>query len=315
LNSQQLQSNPSASTDAPRKGSFLPYRTFVLLAVILVGVFCLPLGKLLQRALGEDSLYSYVLLIPFVSAYFIWQKRKGLARPVTGFVWGAIPFALAGAAVLITAFFIDRSGHKLSTDDTLFFSVGSFVLFIFAVCVYGLGPSLCRQILFPLGFFAFITPFPDVVITALESASKHASAETYAFLMKLAGIPYFRQGLVFVLPNLNIEVAQECSGIRSSLVLFITSLIAGYFFLSRPRNRALLAFIVVPLGILRNAFRIMVLSYLTVYWDSRVIDSPLHHRGGPVFFAISLIPFLLLLALLIKSEKIRKKEKCVPSVC
>mgnify|MGYP003908365983 CR=1 FL=1 len=39
----------------------------------------------------------------------------------------------------------------------------------------------------------------------------------------------FRDGLVFKLPGIEMQVAQECSGIRSSLVLFITGLVAGAF--------------------------------------------------------------------------------------
>ncbi len=48
------------------------------------------------------------------------------------------------------------------------------------------------------------------------------------------------------------------------------------------------------LGIVRNAFRIFVLSELCVHVNPNFIDSPLHHRGGPIFFALSLVPFFLL---------------------
>src|SRR5262249_56535760 len=37
----------------------------------------------------------------------------------------------------------------------------------------------------------------------------------------------YTQGLVFDLPGFSLEVAPECSGIHSTLVLFITSLLAG----------------------------------------------------------------------------------------
>jgi exosortase/archaeosortase family protein len=97
-------------------------------------------------------------------------------------------------------------------------------------------------------------------------------------------------------------VAPECSGIRSSFVLFITSLVAGQLFLRSSWKRALFALAVIPLGILRNAFRIVVIGELCVHVDPGFIDSPIHHRGGPVFFAISLIPFLLLLYYLRKTD-------------
>lgn len=60
------------------------------------------------------------------------------------------------------------------------------------------------------------------------------------------------------------EVAPQCSGIRSSLVLFITSLIGGYLFLRSPWRRFALAAFVLPLALLRNGFRVFVLGQLCV---------------------------------------------------
>jgi exosortase/archaeosortase family protein len=77
--------------------------------------------------------------------------------------------------------------------------------------------------------------------------------------------------------------------------LFITSFVAAHWFLRSTVSRAILVLAVLPLAILRNGFRIVTLSMLTVHVDSRIIDSPLHHRGGPIFFALSLVPFFALL--------------------
>jgi exosortase/archaeosortase family protein len=107
----------------------------------------------------------------------------------------------------------------------------------------------------------------------------------------------------FELPHvISITVAQECSGIRSTWVLIITSLLASYLFLRSPWRRALLVAIVVPLGVARNAFRILVLALLCVHEGPHMIDSPLHHRGGPIFFALSLVPLFALLWCLRRGE-------------
>jgi exosortase/archaeosortase family protein len=102
------------------------------------------------------------------------------------------------------------------------------------------------------------------------------------------------------------EVADECSGIRSSLVLFITSLLAGHLFLNTPWKRAVLTLVVIPIAIVRNGFRIFTIGMLCVHIDPSMINSPIHKRGGPLFFALSLIPFFLLLAWLRRTE--RKKR-------
>jgi exosortase/archaeosortase family protein len=109
-------------------------------------------------------------------------------------------------------------------------------------------------------------------------------------------------GLVFQLPSITLNIASECSGIHSSVVLFITSLLAGYIFLQSPWKRIIFILVAVPLGILRNGFRIFTIGELCTHIGPQMIDSPIHHRGGPIFFALSLIPLFILLMILRKSE-------------
>jgi hypothetical protein len=45
-----------------------------------------------------------------------------------------------------------------------------------------------------------------------------------------------------------------------------------------------------------------VLGELCVHVNPGMIDSPIHHHGGPLFFILSLGPFFLLLYYLRKTE-------------
>jgi exosortase/archaeosortase family protein len=107
-----------------------------------------------------------------------------------------------------------------------------------------------------------------------------------------------------------IEVAQECSGVRSSLVLFLTSLLAANLFLHDSWRRAVLVLAVLPLGILRNGFRVYVIGWLCSRYGVEMVHSPLHTRGGPLFFALSLVPLALLLWWLhaLERRSVRKVE-------
>jgi exosortase C (VPDSG-CTERM-specific) len=159
----------------------------------------------------------------------------------------------------------------------------------------------------------FLVPFPGSVTNAIEWFFQHTSADAAHLLFGLVGQTLLREGLAFHLPGISIEVAQECSGIRSSLVLFITSLLAGHLFLRSPWRRAVLTVVVIPLGILRNGFRIFTIAMLTSHVDPGVIHSPLHHRGGPIFFLLSLVPFFLLLFWMRKSEQRRSRRPIDPA--
>jgi len=111
-----------------------------------------------------------------------------------------------------------------------------------------------------------------------------------------------REGPVFQLPNIVIQVAQECSGIRSSWVLFITSVLAANLFLKGGWRRAVLVCFVIPLGIARNGLRVAVIGNLCVEFGPQMIHSIIHRRGGPLFFTLSLIPLFLLLWWLHRGE-------------
>jgi exosortase C (VPDSG-CTERM-specific) len=158
---------------------------------------------------------------------------------------------------------------------------------------------------FPVAFLIFMVPLPDVAEHWLEAASVVASADAAALFFKLTGTPLLRDGAILALPGITLEVAKECSGIRSSWVLLITSLLASHLFLHSPWRRIVLVAFVIPLGIVRNAFRILVIGLLCVHIGPHMIDSIIHRRGGPVFFALSLVPLFLLLEWLRRQEQRR----------
>ena len=129
-----------------------------------------------------------------------------------------------------------------------------------------------------------------------------------SLLFDATGTPVLRSGTVFELPGVVIRVAQECSGIRSSWVLFITGLVAANLFLNSAWRRFILVALIIPLGIVRNGFRILVIGLLCVHLGPQMIHSILHRNGGPLFFALSLVPLLLLLLWLRRGETPRGAE-------
>ena len=163
--------------------------------------------------------------------------------------------------------------------------------------------------MFPLFFLAFMIPLPEAVVDSLENASKVASAEVANWLFLISGTPFLRNGPLFQLPGITIEVAKECSGIRSSLVLIITSLLAANMFLRTTWRRAVIVAAVIPLGLLRNGLRILTISLLCVHIGPEMINSLIHRRGGPVFFVASLIPLFVMLWWLRRREVAAQQQR------
>ena len=285
--------NISESTPSRQKQKWR-LRSGVCFAIVLLVVFARPLLVLIRYAAGSN-LYSYILLIPLVSAYLLYIRREQLPKKYVVDLPLAIMSLTSGLGVLVFTYWMDFAGRSPGINDRLALLALSFLCCLAAGGFFFFGRDWMRAAAFPVAYLIFMVPMPDAMADALESASKYASAEVANLLFHVSGTPFLRAGLFFQLPNITIEVAQECSGIHSSWVLFMTSILAANLFLKTPWRRFALIAFVIPLAILRNGFRILVIGLLCVNVGPQMIHSLIHRRGGPVFFALSLIPFLLVL--------------------
>ena len=275
-------------------------------AIVLLAAFARPLLALMNYAAGSE-LHSYILLVPFVSVYLLYLRRNQLSKNYTIDLPLAIVFLAAGLGVM--AFTYSSIGLAPADNAHLVLLTLSFLCCLTAGGFFFFGRNWMRAAAFPISYLIFMLPMPDAMTDTLETVSKYASAEVANLFFHLSGTPFLHAGLFFQLPNITIEVTQECSGIRSSWVLLMTSILAANLFLKTPWRRLALVAFVIPLGILRNGFRILVIGLLCVNAGPQMIHSLIHRRGGPLFFMLSLIPFFLVLWWLRKGDVHTRQPK------
>ncbi|HTR43164.1 MAG TPA: archaeosortase/exosortase family protein [Pseudomonadales bacterium] len=280
---------------------------FLTATVVLAACFCVPLYKLLRLSLSDD-LYSAIPLVPLVSLYLVWLKRDSLPRSFGIAIKPAVVLGMAGA-LSVTASWLIPSGSSEEIGSDLPLNILGFLLIFVGICFLFLGELLVRAVTFPLALLIFTVPFPDVLRDKIESFLQYGSAVCAGAFFHLSGTPYMRDGLNFHLPGCLLHVAPECSGIHSTLVLAITSLIGAWLFLCSPWKRTALVLIVIPLALIRNGFRIFVIGRLCVAYGPQMLASPIHRHGGPLFFALSLVPLFLFLFLLRKTEQTKPSIK------
>ena len=293
MNSRDIVSQTAGNGIGPSDTQATTNRRFTAWCLYLIALgaaFAVPLRKYATYAAHSD-VHSYVLLVPFVTGYLLYIRWKSLSRELNTAWRPALALVAAGTAALFLNQWIPESG----ANDHMTLVALSFVCFAIAGVFLFLGTKWARSAMFPLFFLAFMIPLPELVVDTLEEASKQASAEVASWLFLITGTPFLRTETMFQLPGITIAVAKECSGIRSTLVLIITSLLAANMFLRTTWRRALLVAVVIPLGLLRNAVRILVISLLCVYIGPHMINSVIHRRGGPFFFALSLVPLFVIL--------------------
>jgi exosortase C (VPDSG-CTERM-specific) len=271
------------------------------LAVALLLCFAKPLLAWVSFAWQSD-LYSYVLLVPIISA-FLGRSCFRTSDPVRRFIRaGAIPPLSVGLLALGGYWVARLQGWNPALQDYLALMIFSLVCLFLAGSFFFLDISTLSRLAFPLGFLFFAVPFPHWIEAGLAAFLQEGSTYVTHGMLSLSGIRFVRHGFSFELPGLTLIVAPECSGIHSTVVLFVTSVLAGYLFLKSPARRAILALAVLPLALLRNGFRIFTIAQLCYQLGLHWLNSWVHHQGGPLFFTLSLIPLAALLFWLRHSE-------------
>jgi len=255
--------------------------------------------RLLADLVRSNETFSQIPLIPLVSLFLIYEKRKAIFADIS-FEW------VSGMALLIPGItLVAVAGlnlwHLEATNPVSLF-VFALILVWLAAFVLFFGRKAFRVASFPLFFLLFMVPIPEPLLSKIIYLLQAGSSGMAELFFNLAGVPYHRMGFVFDLPGVSIRVAEECSGIRSTLALLITTVLASYIFLSRPWKRLLLCLAVIPIAMFKNGLRIATLSTLSVYVNPAFLYGNFHHRGGVVFFIIALVPMALLLRMLQKSE-------------
>lgn len=249
-------------------------------------------------SLQEES-SSHILLIPVISIYLLYSERARISKSVR---LGAIRtvFLIVAAVVILILYFAERffarqaSYLPLAIFLLVLSWIGTFALFY--------GSSAMRAALFPLGFLLLMIPLPEHVLARTIYFLQSGSTDIAYSLFRAVGVPVFRQGFFLTVPGVTIEVATECSGIRSSVALFITCLLAAHLFLRTPWKQLLFVLLAVPLALIKNGIRIVTLTLLSIYVDPTFLTGNLHRKGGFVFFLLALAILAPVLLFLEKSE-------------
>jgi exosortase len=257
---------------------------FGIWLVVLVAAFWKPVLGLVRYSLSNDNA-SHIVLIPVITAWLLYFEHKRIFQRLSSDYFAGIVLAAAGAGIALWTW---QSGMAWTETQRL----TSYTLALVMMCMGGFALTLGREALknasFPLLFLVLMIPPPDSWLNYAIYLLQKGSADIAEFIFDLAGVPALREGFVFHLAHLSIEVAKECSGIRSSLALLILALLAGHLYLQTFWKKAVFVIVGLIIMIVKNGIRIATLTILAQYVDSSFLYGRLHHEGGVVFFLIGL---------------------------
>jgi exosortase len=297
----------TAATTAlsPNTRSHAGFVAFVLASSL---AFHKTLTALVVYSLHDDS-SSHIVLIPLVAFFLLYIERRNTFSITKTSVSSGIGLALSGAIVYWLA---NREPFAQDANWPLSLETLSVVLVWAAGFLLCYGFAALRAAAFPLLFLLLMIPIPDVLLDRIIHALQEGSTEVAYLIFQAVGVPVVRQGFLLSVPGVTIEVAKECSSIRSSMALFITCLLAAHLYLRTGWKMLLFVLLTLPVSLIKNGIRIATLTLLAIYVDPDFLRGNLHREGGFVFFLVALLILCPVFLWLERSDKPRKPVNSPP---
>lgn len=253
----------------------------LFIPILLIGfVACYHdvLAWMYGRYISSDSYYSHGFLIPFVSAFLIWQKRSDLKVTAVEFSWWGLILIIASVLIHIAGtilYVFSISGFSI------FFLVSGTSLFLF-------GKNITRIIIFPLIFLIFMFPLPLAFITTISFPMKMLVAKVGVWIVNNLGIPTFREGFHITIPAGSLLVGNPCSGLRSLISFLALGAVFAYL-IDMSNIRKLILFVsAIPIALLSNIVRVPILILISNFWgmEAAAPESFWHDASGVFVFVV-----------------------------
>jgi exosortase len=270
---------------------------FVLVAFsLLIGLR--PLVETFLLSWKNDE-YTYILLILPISLVLISGQRDTVWRTKK---WAFSKGSVLLAAATATAYSARMSKLSSTHDVELAIEMAALVLSWNGAFLFFLGAKAYRAAMFPLLFLFTMVPLPKVVLGYCIEFLQQGSAWSAHLLLAIFGVPVVQHGILLTIPDLTIKVAQECSSIRSSSMLVVTTMVIAHVLLHSSWRKAVAIGLAVPLSVAKNGLRIFTIAMLGTKVDPGYLTGRLHHQGGVLFFAIALIAEFVIIRILRRGD-------------
>lgn len=242
----------------------------------------------------NDPNYSHGFLVPLISIFLIWRRRRELAEvPLSSSRWGL--------ALIIIGMIFFIIGNGASEYFTVRLSL---IIVIFGMILYFFGRRFLQICWFPLIFLIFMIPIPYVIYYSVTFPMQLLASKVAAFFLQLLGMTVIRQGNIIHLPQQALEVAEACSGMRSLLALLALGALFAWSYQKKFAAQLIMFLATVPIAVIGNIVRVFITA-LIVYTspELKATDEPLHSIMGASVFVIAFILLLITGAILKKIFK------------
>jgi exosortase D (VPLPA-CTERM-specific) len=267
----------------------------------LIAAFLLIYGSMIPQLIqfwSRDD-YSHGFLIPFISLYLVWIKRRSLrgVPAIPNILFGILTMGAAGALFLLGGI-----------GGVVVIQTFSLIPMILGAVLLTGGMKYLKAFLLPVAYLVFMLPILDLLIERVHWPFQLFTAKLAGYGLAAIGIPVLQNSQYIQLPHITLEVADICSGIRYLVSIIALGIPLAYLTQKRNGLRIILIFGAVLIGIFSNGARVFFIGVWAHYFGGDSIHGPFHVFQG-LFVSIFGFAVLLVGALLLKGIFVSEEER------
>ncbi len=264
----------------------LPLFTLTLFTIAFYPAFSQLAGKWYA---SDDYTHAF-FTVPII-IYMVWRKRRQLADSRGNFAAGLVLCTFSLCFYLLSL--------QIKVPTIIFFATACTI--ISSVVLFS-GFKALRLLAVPLLLLLMIIPIPNQLFSMVTATLQLKVSAVSEIIISALAVPIFREGNVLHAPGKTFQVVEACSGIRSLISMTTLSLIIGHFTLKRGRSTGILFLFSIPIALLINVVRVVVLVAVYHYWGIDLSVGTPHTVFGVLLFMLGLAALFLIQRILEKWE-------------
>lgn len=249
------------------------------MAAILLAILAWPVWEWLWREWLGNQYYSHGMLIPFISIYLAIRRFQLDKAFLEGRLWGSTTGLVLLALSLV--------GFVAAIHNRTYFLAAFAMIGVLAGLVWVIGSSqILYKLRFPISYLALMVPLPFLDRFTLPLAL--FTGVCSGSLVRFLGLNIEVIGNAVKLPNANLVIGAQCSGVNSLITLIALTTLASYLVSGPAWGRILLILAAIPLALMGNILRVASLIYIARWFGADSAFTFYHDYSGILFFLVAL---------------------------
>ncbi len=250
-------------------------KTCYLFSFIVIVLLFAPVLFELMKYWRINNDYSHGFFIIPISIYMIWVKREKISALTPKPQWAGVLVMIVFSIFYVVSVIIKF--HSLSHLSMIVLLIGTMISIF--------GWAITKELLAPILFLSFMFPIPSAYYVMITNPLKLFITNASVVIIQFFGIPIYQEGNLIFMPDLHLEVAEACSGIRSIYSYLMLSCLFAWFSKGIVKQTILISS-AIPIAIGINIFRVSITGILSHYYGEKVAQGFFHEFTGIVLFGI-----------------------------